>query len=192
MSQASSVSAHGGIGTPEEIAYEARAQEGSIWTGGRVLMGVFAFAFAALAFAYFYLRSSNNLDMWRPHNMTAPTAAGSAIMSLAVASALLAAGTALELPRGYERIDMEAELVVVIGRAGRGSLLGIAGDMAGQGHRAIQHCYSDGVRIRQLRIPPQFVGDVVPDLAVAFHLAALSCLLVRTHPSGNAGTRLCW
>ncbi|MBC8068284.1 MAG: fumarylacetoacetate hydrolase family protein [Deltaproteobacteria bacterium] len=36
------------------------------------------------------------------------------------ASALLAAGTALELPRGYERIDMEAELVVVIGRAGRG------------------------------------------------------------------------
>ncbi len=35
------------------------------------------------------------------------------------ATALLAAGQALELPRGYERIDMEAELVVVIGRAGR-------------------------------------------------------------------------
>jgi 2-keto-4-pentenoate hydratase/2-oxohepta-3-ene-1,7-dioic acid hydratase in catechol pathway len=36
------------------------------------------------------------------------------------ASALLAAGAELELPRGFDRIDMEAELVVVIGRAGRG------------------------------------------------------------------------
>src|SRR5688500_19813368 len=35
------------------------------------------------------------------------------------ASALLADGEPLVLPRGYERIDMEAELVVVIGRAGR-------------------------------------------------------------------------
>lgn len=33
-------------------------------------------------------------------------------------SALLAAGAPIDLPRGYERIDMEAELVVVIGRAG--------------------------------------------------------------------------
>ncbi len=36
------------------------------------------------------------------------------------ASALLAAGESLALPRGFERIDMEAELVVVIGRSGRG------------------------------------------------------------------------
>lgn len=35
------------------------------------------------------------------------------------ASSLLAAGDALDLPRGFERIDMEAEIVVVIGRAGR-------------------------------------------------------------------------
>ncbi|HET6585395.1 MAG TPA: fumarylacetoacetate hydrolase family protein [Nannocystaceae bacterium] len=35
------------------------------------------------------------------------------------ASSLLAAGAPLDLPRGFERIDMEAELVVVIGRAGR-------------------------------------------------------------------------
>lgn len=35
-------------------------------------------------------------------------------------TALLAAGAPLALPRGFERIDMEAELVVVIGRAGRG------------------------------------------------------------------------
>jgi 2-keto-4-pentenoate hydratase/2-oxohepta-3-ene-1,7-dioic acid hydratase in catechol pathway len=36
------------------------------------------------------------------------------------ASALLASGTPLDLPRGWERIDMEAEIVVVIGRRGRG------------------------------------------------------------------------
>lgn len=34
------------------------------------------------------------------------------------ATALLGTGAALSLPRGYERIDMEAELVVVIGRRG--------------------------------------------------------------------------
>jgi len=36
------------------------------------------------------------------------------------ASALLAAGAPLDLPRGWERIDMEAEIVVVVGRRGRG------------------------------------------------------------------------
>ncbi|HLT39064.1 MAG TPA: fumarylacetoacetate hydrolase family protein [Enhygromyxa sp.] len=35
------------------------------------------------------------------------------------ASCLLPSGDALELPRGYQRIDMEAELVVVIGRRAR-------------------------------------------------------------------------
>ena len=75
--------------TPEERAYEARAAEGAIWSGSRLLMGIYAFAFAALAFAYFYLRSSNNEDLWRPHNMTAPTGTGAAIMALAVAAAAL-------------------------------------------------------------------------------------------------------
>lgn len=91
MTQAPYASTHGEIGTPEEIAYEARAQEGSIWTGGRLLIGVLAFANAALAFAYFYLRSTNSGDLWRPHDITAPTAWGAAIMSLAVASAVVVA-----------------------------------------------------------------------------------------------------
>lgn len=34
-------------------------------------------------------------------------------------SALIGPGQAIELPRGYARIDMEAELVVVVGKAGR-------------------------------------------------------------------------
>ena len=75
--------------TPEEIAFELRAQEGALWTGGRLLIGIWAFAFAALAFAYFYLRSANNEDLWRPGGITAPTAAGAAIFAITVACALL-------------------------------------------------------------------------------------------------------
>jgi len=75
--------------TPEEIAFELRSQEGALWTGGRLLIGIWAFAFAALAFAYFYLRSANNGDLWRPKGITAPTATGAAIFTLTVAAALL-------------------------------------------------------------------------------------------------------
>jgi heme/copper-type cytochrome/quinol oxidase subunit 3 len=75
--------------TPEEIAFELRAQEGALWTGSRLLIGIFAFGFAALAFAYFYLRSANNEDLWRPGGITAPTAIGAAIFAVTVTSALL-------------------------------------------------------------------------------------------------------
>jgi heme/copper-type cytochrome/quinol oxidase subunit 3 len=75
--------------TPEEIAFELRAQEGALWTGSRLLIGIFAFGFAALAFAYFYLRSANNEDLWRPGGITAPTGIGAAIFAVTVASALL-------------------------------------------------------------------------------------------------------
>ena len=75
--------------TPEEIAFELRAQEGALWTGGKLVIGIWAFAFAALAFAYFYLRSANNEDLWRPGGITAPTAIGAAIFAITVASAFL-------------------------------------------------------------------------------------------------------
>jgi hypothetical protein len=75
--------------TPEEIAFELRAQEGAVWTGGRLVIGIWIFAFASLAFAYFYLRSANNQDLWRPHGITAPTGAGAAIFALSVACGLL-------------------------------------------------------------------------------------------------------
>jgi len=75
--------------TPEEIAFELRAQEGALWTGGRLVIGIWTFVFASLAFAYFYLRSANNQDLWRPHDITAPTGAGAAIFAITVACAFL-------------------------------------------------------------------------------------------------------
>jgi hypothetical protein len=75
--------------TPEEIAFELRAQEGALWTGSRLVIGIWVFAFASLAFAYFYLRSANNENLWRPHGITAPTDVGAAIFVVTVACGML-------------------------------------------------------------------------------------------------------
>jgi heme/copper-type cytochrome/quinol oxidase subunit 3 len=73
-------------GTPEEQAFEARAAEGAIWTGTRLAIGIGLFFLASLAFAYFYLRSYDNYDLWRPGGITAPTAPGAAVMAFVLAA----------------------------------------------------------------------------------------------------------
>ena len=76
--------------TPEEREFELRAAVGSYWTGGRLVIGMFTFLFASLAFAYFYLRSNNSGKLWRPDRITAPTGIGWAIFAVVLASVLLA------------------------------------------------------------------------------------------------------
>lgn len=92
--------------TQEEIAFELRSAEGAIWTGGRLSIGMGAMAFAALAFAYFYLRSYNNQGLWRPHHMTAPTMIGAAIVTTVVASAVIHTFGHFRLRHGFS-IDWE-------------------------------------------------------------------------------------
>jgi len=75
--------------TPEEREFELRAAVGAYWSGGRLLIGMYTFLFASLAFAYFYLRSNNSGQLWRPGGVTAPTGTGWAIAAIVVASALL-------------------------------------------------------------------------------------------------------
>jgi hypothetical protein len=86
--------------TPEEKEFELRAQVGSLWTGGRLAIGMYTFLLASEAFAYFYLRSSNNGQLWRPDHVTAPTAYGWAIYSLEVLAALLLFFGQLRLRKG--------------------------------------------------------------------------------------------
>jgi len=107
--------------TPEEIEYELRAAEGALWTGGRLLIGVVAFAFADLAFAYFYLRSTNSDDLWRPGGITAPIVTGTCIVAIVVAGAVL---NALGTNRLRNRLTVDWEVagwtVVTLGLVAAG------------------------------------------------------------------------
>ena len=104
--------------TPEEVEYELRAAEGSMWTGSRLLIGVVSFAFASLAFAYFYLRSSDNESLWRPRGLTAPVSLGSTIFALSVGAGVLVIFGNYRLRRGL-RLDWQVAgwTVVVTGLA---------------------------------------------------------------------------
>ncbi len=88
------------VNTPEEAAYELRADENAVFIGSRLFIGIVTFFFASLAFAYFYLRSANNEDLWRPHRITAPTSLGAAIFFVVVASALVNFYGAQRLKKG--------------------------------------------------------------------------------------------
>jgi heme/copper-type cytochrome/quinol oxidase subunit 3 len=76
--------------SPEEREFELRSAVGAYWSGGRLMIGMYTFLFASLAFAYFYLRSNNAGQLWRPGGMTAPTGIGWAIFAVVLASSLLA------------------------------------------------------------------------------------------------------
>jgi heme/copper-type cytochrome/quinol oxidase subunit 3 len=95
MSETSSMS-----NTPEELEFELRAHIGSIWSGGRLFIGIYTFLLTSLIFSYFYLRSSNNGLLWRPNHVTAPTAFGWAIYSLTLMTALLVIYGKSRLKRG--------------------------------------------------------------------------------------------
>jgi hypothetical protein len=100
--------------TPEEVAFELRAHEGALWTGGKLLIGIWAFGCAALAFAYFYLRSANNENLWRPGGITAPTAWGAAIFALSLFAAFLVGFGYMRFRRGLVLDWMVAGWTAVI------------------------------------------------------------------------------
>lgn len=75
--------------TAEEVAYELRSAEGATWTAGKLLVGIGAFFYVGLGFAYFYLRSANDLNLWRPHNLAAPQDLGAVIFAVVVGSAAI-------------------------------------------------------------------------------------------------------
>jgi heme/copper-type cytochrome/quinol oxidase subunit 3 len=76
--------------TPEEREYEMRAHISSIWTGGRLFIGIYTFMLASLVFSYFYLRSSNNGLLWRPDHITAPRPYGLLVFGFSLVTSILA------------------------------------------------------------------------------------------------------
>jgi heme/copper-type cytochrome/quinol oxidase subunit 3 len=73
----------------EALAEPPEVQERNLWLGVRVMAGVTIMFFLAFVFAYFYLRSLNNADRWRPPSVDPPQAYGAAIVILFVVSAAL-------------------------------------------------------------------------------------------------------
>ncbi len=102
----SHVPASGIIQTGEEAAYELRCAESALWTGSRLAIACATFLFAGLGFAYFYLRSSNSSNLWRPGGVTAPGGLGTAIFALTVTAAVLATFGTLRMRRG-STVDWE-------------------------------------------------------------------------------------
>jgi heme/copper-type cytochrome/quinol oxidase subunit 3 len=58
-------------------------------SAGHLLASATAFFFLAFVFAYFYLRSLNNADMWKPKGVDASIGWGTVVTACIVASALL-------------------------------------------------------------------------------------------------------
>ena len=92
--------AKGPTSTPEEHEFELRAQIGSIWSGGRLFIGMYTFLLASEVFSYFYLRSSNNGMLWRLPHQHAPIAYGVTVFIAMTTTALLAIFASRRLRKG--------------------------------------------------------------------------------------------
>ena len=90
----------GPTSTPEEREFELRAQIGSIWSGGRLFIGMYTFLLASEVFSYFYLRSSNNGMLWRLPHQHAPIAYGWTVFIAMTTTALLAMYGSRRLRKG--------------------------------------------------------------------------------------------
>jgi heme/copper-type cytochrome/quinol oxidase subunit 3 len=103
--------------TDEALAEPPELQERNLWIGARLLAGATILFFLSFLFAYFYLRSFNNNDNWRPGGIDPPGGYGAAIVILFVVSAA-SFGYAARAARGGRPW---------LGAAGLSLLLGLAG-----------------------------------------------------------------
>ena len=103
--------AEGPLDEPLEVA------ERNLWLGARVIAGTTIMFFAAFVFAYFYLHSLNNSNLWRPAGVDPPQRYGLAIVLLFAVSAglLIFASRAAGARRGWLPA---AGIALVLGLAG--------------------------------------------------------------------------
>lgn len=86
--------------THEPLAEPPEVQERNLWAAARLLAGATILFFLAFVFAYFYLRSFNNNDNWRPPGIDPPSGYGAAIVILVVLSAAAFSYAARAAQRG--------------------------------------------------------------------------------------------
>lgn len=84
-----------------DTEWEIESEEGSLWTGSRILIGIVAMAWIGVAFSYFYLRSLDGPKLWHPHFVPTPSLLIGTMIMLCVVlrAAVLSYGTVL-LRRG--------------------------------------------------------------------------------------------
>jgi len=73
--------------TDAELIEPPEIHERNLWIAARILAGATILFFLAFVFAYFYLRSFNNNDNWRPPGVDPPGGYGAAIVILFALSA---------------------------------------------------------------------------------------------------------
>lgn len=83
-----------------DAEWEVESEEGSLWTGSRILVGICAMAWSGVAFAFFYLRAEDVGPAWQPGHITPPFLIGTLIVICIVAGAVLITFGASRLRQG--------------------------------------------------------------------------------------------
>lgn len=72
-----------------DAEYELESEEGAIWTGTRLLIGLISMAWAAVVFTFFYLRAIDVGPAWRPAHVGPSKLLGTLIGGCVLGGALL-------------------------------------------------------------------------------------------------------
>ncbi len=89
----------------------------SLYIAGRLLAGAATFFFLAFLFAYFYLRSLNENDMWKPAHVKPDKTLGAIVVACLVVSAVAAIWARVQLKRDARPWVWGASLALVFGLA---------------------------------------------------------------------------
>ncbi len=83
-----------------DAEYELESEEGSLWTGTRLFTGMWVMAWAAVAFAYFYLRETDVGQAWRFTGVTPPPLLGALVAGAVVLGAMVLSYGAYKFRQG--------------------------------------------------------------------------------------------